>query len=110
MIQPGSTKTEFEERSAKEIYKYNDIYPQGSPCQEYYGKDIQHWPEAFRKLMDGGVEPIVVVKRIYQAMTVKNPKNIYHDTWKSYFGVKMFHLLPHSWIDKAYADVIFVDN
>jgi len=106
LIKPGPVQTNFQETAMKTQEEFSRKYPEGSDCRKFYGGDMQKMSESVKVFEKHNVPPSYVTARIYTALTAKNPKNVYYDTWGTYFTVMMIHWLPlgmqDSMVDKMF--------
>ena len=105
LIKPGPVKSNFEKTATGELDAFMQKYPEGSPCRELYSKALVAAPKAAATFEKNNASPRVVSNRILTALTATNPKNMYFDTWGTYFTACLFETLPLSWIDSMIANL-----
>lgn len=74
-------------------------FPPESDCRKFYGGDLEKVGEAMKVFEKHNVDPRYVTKRIVTALTAKNPKTVYCDTWGTYLQIVMIRWMPLSWQD-----------
>ena len=109
-IKPGPVETKLAERGIASMTRYVTEHPPGSEGHRLYGKDMEQIEATSEKIMRLQVKPSVVSAVIYQAMTAKEPKNCYYDTWTSYFSNQVYYWMPVSQMDKLVGDIFFVKD
>jgi len=110
LVKPGPVKTNFNTTLVNLSNELKAKFPAGSPARELYGKDLDHFPEAIVEFEKQSAHVSKVTGVIYSALTARNPKNIYHDTWGTWFSVGMLNTLPTSMVDKQFASIIFTKD
>eukprot|EP00210_Caulerpa_lentillifera_P003607 g3442.t1 len=84
VLKPGPVKTNIQNVIRAMAVEFQDSFPDGSRGNELYGKQMKSFPSIIEKVEKMGVaEPSASSLVIYKALTVKNPRNFYWDTWGS---------------------------
>jgi len=102
VLKPGPVDTKTMDKTIAEVRDTQEAFPVGSKGYDLYGKLMQAVPSAFEKGKKGGMASTSVTSSvIYSAITVRNPRNFYWDTWRSWFMTCIAGLLPTWMADKA---------
>eukprot|EP00210_Caulerpa_lentillifera_P003612 g3447.t1 len=102
VLKPGPVKTSFQDTAVAHTAEVQEAFPVGSRGDELYGKLLKNFPSAIEKSKKLGVaDPSASSSVIYKALTVKNPRNFYWDTWGTWLSMLVTGLLPTWLVDKA---------
>lgn len=107
VVKPGPVKTKFETAVMDIHSDYMKKFTPGTKCHELFGKDLENLPKAAEPFKKHMIEPSVVAARIHEALTTKNPRATYFDTWGSYFACQLIEWMPTSWYDGIMAGIFF---
>lgn len=110
VVKPGPVQTKFETAVMSIHSDYMKRFTPGTPCYEFFGQDLENIPKAAEPFKKHMIEPSVVAGRIHQALTDKNPRATYYDTWGSYLTVQLINWLPTSWYDRIMASIFFAKD
>ena len=110
LIRPGPVATNFMPTMFSIHSDYMKRFAPGTPCHDLYGKHLEHLPKTADAFKNMFVQPKIVAERIYEALTAKNPKRLYYDTWGSFFTIQMIRWMPASWYDASIERLMFVKD
>jgi len=99
LIRPGPVNSKFDSAVFADYDEYMKELSPGSSAHDFYGKDLENIREVAKKLKKHSVESKVVAEVIHQALTARNPKPMYYDSWRSYLTTQVYSWMPTSWFD-----------
>eukprot|EP00210_Caulerpa_lentillifera_P003708 g3541.t1 len=102
VVKPGPVKTNFNDTLLNLSKELQEKFPQGSAAREYYGKDLDKFPEAIVDFEKQSAHVSKVTGVICTALNAKSPKPVYFDTWGTWANVGMINRLPTSVVDRQF--------
>eukprot|EP00210_Caulerpa_lentillifera_P003608 g3443.t1 len=102
VLKPGPVKTPICDTAMNHALEMQQTIPVGSKGEELYGtltNGVLSVIKAFEKI--GLADPSASSSVIYEAITSRNPRNFYWDTWGTWINATIAGLLPTWMVDKA---------
>ena len=106
-VRPGPVETKFGDTAMKFTGELREKYPAGSKCDEYYGKDIAHFPEVSRDFHQYSAKPVQVASTIRSLLLAARPRNFVYDTWGTWFSMTLMSWMP-LWVVDRFMKSLFI--